>query len=184
MNYSHFNTELLDIMEQGRMRPNLKMVTLNPIKHKAVGSNGPPLNQNLWSVPTCITEEDEEVEEDVDCNTSGMLIPMVPLLPSMSRTGRDTTTGRLPAILTCLSPYLQVRLLCQRGTTRLWHTWSGLAFGKRWRQAYWKLLLTMCLRPVYMFIKASITRRNSVLETVEKGKLWRPNFMTLTESRI
>ena len=46
---------------------------------------------------------------------------MAPLLPSISRTGRDTTTSRLLVTWISLSPTLQVRPLSQRGTNRLQH---------------------------------------------------------------
>ena len=44
---SCLNTELLEIMEQGMMRPLLKLVTLKHIKHKPIGSNAPPLISKL-----------------------------------------------------------------------------------------------------------------------------------------
>ena len=39
MSCSCLNIELLKIMEQGKIRPKLKMLTLNHIKHKPVGRN-------------------------------------------------------------------------------------------------------------------------------------------------
>ena len=74
----------------------------------------------------------------MDCNASGAMTPTSPLLPSISRTGRDTTTSRLPSTWMILISSLQVRLLCQRGTTRFQHRsllhiemepspWSGFA---------------------------------------------------------
>ena len=65
--------------------------------------------------------------------------------------------------------------------------WSGFATShrrKRLRQAYGRLLLSLSQRPVYTAIKASLTRRNCVLETVKKGELWSPNFAMLPGSRI
>ena len=53
-------------------------------------------------------------EEAVDCDTSGALTPMVPLLPSISRTGRDTTTSRLLA--TCMSTLVQASFAQWNGT--------------------------------------------------------------------
>ena len=123
--------------------------------------------------------------------------PWLPFFP-VSRTGRDTTTSRLPATLIILNPTLQVRLLCQRGTTRLWHRsllhtemepspGSGFATShrrKRLRQANGGLLLSLCLRPNYMAIQASLTMRNHVLETVKIWKLWSPYFTMLPGSQI
>ena len=57
MNCSCLNIEVLEIMEQGKTRPVLKMVTLDYIKHKPVGSNAPQLIQKWESVSTCITEK-------------------------------------------------------------------------------------------------------------------------------
>ena len=111
---------------------------------------------------------------------------------------KDTTTSRLSATLMSLSLTLQGRHLCQWGTSRLWHRpllliemepslWSDFATShrrKRLRQAHGRLLLSLCQRPDYMAIKASLTRRNCVLETVKKGEMWSPNFIILPQSRI
>ena len=43
MSCNCLNIELLEITEQGRMGPNLKMVTLHHFKHLPVGSGAPPL---------------------------------------------------------------------------------------------------------------------------------------------
>ena len=51
----------------------------------------------------------------------GVQTPTAPLLPSISKTDRDTTSSRLLATWTSLSPTLQVRPLSQRGTTRPWN---------------------------------------------------------------
>ena len=96
------------------------MVSLNHIKHKYVGSNAFPLIQKWESVPTWKTK-DEDDEEAVDYDTSRALTPMAPLLPSSTRTDRDTTTNRPLATWVSLSPTLQMRPLSQRGTTRSWH---------------------------------------------------------------
>ena len=135
----------------------------------------------------------------VDYNTSGMPFPHSPLLPRVSRTGRDTATNRLPSTLMSLNPTLQVRSLCWRGTTKLWqrsllHTENGAQSlllplpppigGKDWDMPMEDCLLILCQRPGYMAIKASLTRRNYVLETVKKVELWSPNFTTLPGSRI
>ena len=152
MSYSCLNVELLEIMEQGRMWPSLKMVTLNHIKHKPVGSNTSLLIQKWESIPTCKTK-DEDDKEAVDWGTSGVLTPMASLLPSISRTGRDTTISRLPVTWMSLNPILQVRPLSQRGTTRLWHRYLlliemephyllcffHLSWGKRLRQT-WRIV--------------------------------------------
>ena len=114
------------------------MVTLNHIKHKPVGRIASLLIPKTWeSIPTCKTED----EEAVDCDTSGVLMSS-PHLPSISRTGRDTTTSRLPATWMSIIPTLQVRPLSQRGNTGLWprpllHTemepslWPGFAISLR-----------------------------------------------------
>ena len=138
-------------------------------------------SKNWGSVPTC-TKEEEEGGDVVGYNISGMPSPMAPLLPRVSKTGRDTTT-RLSVTLMSLNPTLQVRPLCQRGMTRLtqvsiahWNRNSvfGLALpyligGKGLRQAKGRPLQNLCQRPVYTALKASLTRRSHVLETVKKG---------------
>ena len=108
------------------------------------------------NIPT-LKREDADEEEAVECDTSGAPTPTIPLLPGISKTGRDTTNQRLLATYMSLSPTLQVRPLSQRGTTRPWHRpllhsemeprpWSGFASflrGKRLRQAcgglFWSL---------------------------------------------
>ena len=65
--------------------------------------------------------------------------------------------------------------------------WSGFAtFYRRngLRQAHGRLLQSLCRRPVYMAIQASLTRRSHILETMKKGELWSPDLITLPESRI
>ena len=47
MSCSHFHIKLSDIMEQGRMGPKLKMVTLNYIKHKPARCNASSLIQKM-----------------------------------------------------------------------------------------------------------------------------------------
>ena len=65
----------------------MRMVTLNDIGHKSVGSNAPPLH---WgSVPTYTTEEDDD--GICGCNTSGMIGAPADLLPGVSTAGRNTT---------------------------------------------------------------------------------------------
>ena len=82
------------------------MVIFNHMKHKPSGSNASPLIKNSGSVPTCTTEEDDGGEVK-DCNTSGMLFPKAPLLPSI--------------ILMTVRLSIKVRLLCQGSITRLQH---------------------------------------------------------------
>ena len=43
MSCCHLDIKLPEVMEQGRVGPKLKMVTLNYIKHKPVGCNASPL---------------------------------------------------------------------------------------------------------------------------------------------
>ena len=129
--------------------------------------------------------KDEDDEEAVDCDGSGVPTLMTPLLPSISRTDRDTNISRLPATWMSLNPTLQVRLLSQRDTTTLCHglllpsemehsPWSGFATshrGERLRQAQGGLLLSLCQKPVYMAIQAKLTRRNHIPETEKIGEL-------------
>ena len=69
------------------MAPKLEMVIFNHIKHKPIGSNASPLPKNSGSVPICTMYEDD-MDEVVDCNTSGMPSPMAFLLFRISRTTR------------------------------------------------------------------------------------------------
>ena len=64
--------------------------------------------------------EDESDEEAIDCDIRGADL-QGPLLPSIKRTVRDTTTSRLLASWMSLSPLLKVRPLSQRGATTTWH---------------------------------------------------------------
>ena len=106
---------------------------------------------------------------------------MAPLLPSISRTDRDTTTSRLPATWMSLNLTLQVRPLSQRSITRLqprsllhseWNTDCGLvchpSWRKRLRQPHEGLLLSLCLRPCLTAIQANLTRRNISLQLARK----------------
>ena len=124
----------------------------------------------------------------MDCDTSGVLIPTAPLLPSISRTGKDTTTSRHLATWMSLSPILQVRPLSKRGTTRPWYRpllhsemelslWPGFVTflrERRLRQAYAGPLLSLCQRPVYMTIQANLTKKNHILQTTKKGEIVKP----------
>ena len=93
----------------------------------------------------------------MDCETSQVPTPMAPFLPSIRRTGRDTTSSRLLATWTSLNPTLQVRPLRKRGTITLaqasYSLWNGtqsmawfchLPWGKRLRQTNGGLLLSLC----------------------------------------
>ena len=115
-------------------------------------------------------------------NTSGKPSPTAPLLPSIGRTGRDITPSRLSATFIGLSPTLQVKLLCKRGTIRLCHRslshiemepipGSGFPplIERKDRKAPGRLLLSLCQRPDYTTKEASFTRRNHVIETGKKG---------------
>ena len=123
MSCSHLDIKLLEVTEQGRTGPKLKMVTPNHIKHKPVGCNASPLIKNLKSIPTSKSADvdDEEADEAEGPGTSGVLTPMAPLSPSLNRTGGDTATSRLLATWMSLIPTLQVRTLSQRYPTRPWH---------------------------------------------------------------
>ena len=117
-------------------------------------------SKNLKSIPTWKTA-DEDNEGAEDCTTSGVLTPMAPFLPSISRTGGDTATSRLLSTWMSLIPTLKMRPLSQRWTTRPWHRsllhcknesspLPGHATpprGKRLRQPH-GLLLSLCQRPV------------------------------------
>ena len=147
MSSSCLHTELPEIMEQGRVSPKLQMVILQHIKYKPIGSNASPLIKIIGKAYQPVKPKNQDVEEAVDC---GVLIPMVPLFPSICRTGRDTTTSRLLATGTSLNPTLLERPLGQGGTTRLQQRpllhnetepspWLGLATslrGKRLRQTF------------------------------------------------
>ena len=197
MSCSHLHIELQGVTEEGRAWTKLKMVNLNHIMHKPVRSNTSPLIRKLGK------HTNLKNWRWVWWGGCGMWYirsadPHNPLLTSISRTGRDTTTSRLLATWMSLSPTLQVRPLSQRGTTSSWHRtlwnnetepslWPGFATSlrkKRLRQAYGGLLLNLCQRPVYMAIKASLTRRNHILETMKKGELWSLDLMMLPGSRI
>ena len=82
---SHFHIKLLEITEQGRVWPKLKMVTWNHIQHKTVKSNAsPPIQKwersKKWeSTPTWKTKDEDE-EEAVECDTSEALTPTAPFI--------------------------------------------------------------------------------------------------------
>ena len=78
MSCSHLDIKLPEVMEQGRMRPKLKMVTPNHIKHKLVWCNASPLIKNLKCIPTwkAADVDDGEAEEAEDSGTSGVPTPM------------------------------------------------------------------------------------------------------------
>ena len=150
-------------------------------------------------IPTCTSEEEEDDDAVVDCNYIRNTVPITPLLPRVSRTGRDTSTSRLSATLTSLSPTFQVRPLCQRGTNGLQNrslcmpkTEPNLGPGlatphrrKTLRQAHGRLLLSLCqTTSVYCHKGKSTLRGDCVLETVKEGEQGSPNFTILSGSRI
>ena len=116
---SHLHIELLEITEQGRAWPKLKMVTLNHIKHTPVRSNASQLIQEMVK-HTNLKPQGWGWWGDYGLLCSRSANPYRPLLPCMNRTGRNTTTSRLLAIWMILNPTLEVRYHIQRGTTRLW----------------------------------------------------------------
>ena len=63
-----------EVMEQGRMRPKLKMVTPNHIKHKPVGCNASPLIKKFEKHTSlnAADVDDEEAEETEGSGTSGL----------------------------------------------------------------------------------------------------------------
>ena len=65
------------------MGPQLKMATLNHIKHKSIGSNAFALKYLWGSVLTCTTGEDD-VDEVVDYNLSGMSSPQLPFFVALA----------------------------------------------------------------------------------------------------
>ena len=110
-------------------------------------------SKNWESVPAYTPEADDEGCRLWHVRNAN---PHAPLLPGVSRTGRDTITSRLSATLMSLHPNLQVRPLCQRGITGLqglvsfytlkWNPVLVLAFppiigGKDWdkpmEDCYW-----------------------------------------------
>ena len=93
MNCNHLHNELPEITKQGMARPKLKMVMLNHIKYKPVRSNACPLVKNGKAYQPKKTK-DKDDEEAVYYDTSDVPTPTASLLPSISRTGRDTTTSR------------------------------------------------------------------------------------------
>ena len=66
-------------------------------------------SKNFGSVPSC-TMDGADGDKDGDGNTSVTVFPMAPLVLRVSGTEKCT--------LMTFSPSIQVRLLCQRGTTR------------------------------------------------------------------
>ena len=183
-------------MEQGRVWPKLKMVSQNHIKHKPVRNNASSMIQNGKAFQC--EKPKMRIMRRLRMVIHQECWPPQPPSPSISRTGRDTTTSRLLAIWKSLIPTLQVRHLSQRGTTRPWHRyfwhiemeprpWSGFATpfrGKRLRQTHGRLLLNLPQRPVNMAIQASLTRRNHIPEAVMKRELQSPDLMTLLETEL
>ena len=161
------------------------MVTLNHVKHRPVRSNASLLIPKNWKEHQPEKPQMRMMRRLWTVTHQEYQPPMAPLLSSIRRTGRDTTTSRLFATWMGLSPTLQVRSLNQRGTSRFWHRpllhiemepslWPGFANPLRekgLRQAYGGLLLSLCQGPADMAIQASLTRRKHILETVKKWEL-------------
>ena len=103
MSGSRLNVDPLEIIEQWRPSPRLEMVAFNHIKHNAVGNNVSPFIKKVGKCTNLHTGGDD-VGEIVDCETSGTLSPMTPLLLRVSDTGRCNTTCGLPTTLTALHP--------------------------------------------------------------------------------
>ena len=177
--------KLPEVMEQGRMGPKLKMVTLNHIKHKPVRCNASPVIKKFKKHTKLKKTADKDDDEAGNHDTSGAPTPLDPFPPSVSITGGDTATSRLLATWNSLIPTLQVRPLNQRWTTRPWHRsllycemepslWPCLATPlrrKRLKQTHGRLLLSLYQRPDNMATQAGLTRRNHIPEIVKKREL-------------
>ena len=147
------------------------------------------------SVPTCTTEDDDEVVDSWHIRNT--ILPVC-IFPRVSRTCRDTNTREFSATLMNPSCNLQVRPLGQRGTTRPWQRsllhiemeaslWFGFVTSHRrkiLRQTHGRLLMSLYQISIYTVMKASLTRWEQVLVSVMKGELWSPNFMLVPRSRI
>ena len=62
--------------------------------------------------------------------------------------------------------------------------WSGLASPHRRKGLRQTHRMSLCQRPINMAIETCLTRRNHLLKTVEKRKLWIPNLTLLPGNRI
>ena len=96
---SHPDIKLLEVTEQGRMRPKLKMVNLNHIKHNLLDVMLLHWSKNLKSIPNwkAADVDDGEAKEVEDSGISGAPTTTDPLSPSLNRAGGDTATSRLLA---------------------------------------------------------------------------------------
>ena len=142
-------------------------------------------------VMTCTTEEDE------DCDISGTMPTIAPLLPRISDTDWCTFFW-LPAKPVTIRLRIKVRLLWHIGTTKLWQRpllklnqnpaldlilvscMGGWGLGKSRRG----LVVGLHQEPVHTAIKASLTGRKRILNVIEKGKLRSLDFMILPQSKI
>ena len=138
---------------------------------------------NWENVPT-FTMDEHDVDGVVDWNTPGMPSPTALLFPKIGETAR------------CITRWLL--LLYQWPITRIWQrqflnikpepsfssAYATSHRDQRLRQAKQRLLLILNQRPVNVIIKASLTRRNSILKIVTKEETWCLDFMMLPGSRI
>ena len=153
-------------------------------------------SKKFWSVKTCKTDEDDGDEVE-DSNTSGMPSLIAPILPRFTGACRCTSSWLPPTLMTVRLSN-KARLLHQDGIARLWHRLflhikpepslcSGPGTPHRgWvlAQSKWGLLVSLCLRPIDVTIKASLTRRNRILNVVNKEKLWSPDIRVLLGNRM
>ena len=168
-------------------------MTLHHIKHKPIGTMLLHWSKSWGRVPAWTTDGDED-EEDFD--TSGIISPISPFLPRVS-TGRCNSQW-IPTILMTIRLRVNVRPLCQGGTSRLWHklflnikpepslwlcsgtphTDQGLGQSKE------GLMVSLYQGPVNKSIQSSLTRRYRILNTVKKGKVSIPDFTTQPGGRM
>ena len=124
MSCSCIHIELPEVVEQGRAWTKLKMVTWTILSTNLLEVMLFHWCKKWESIPTWKTKD----EEAVDCETSGVLTPTAPIFLASAELA-DTTTSRLLATWTSLSPTFHMRPLHQRGSTRTWHRplsqWNG-----------------------------------------------------------
>ena len=135
--------ELLEIMEQWRTRPKLKMVTFNILITNLLEVMLLHRSKNWGSVTNRATEEDDD--DVVDWNQEHC--PPVCLFLRRCRTGRDTITSRLSA--TKEAPLVSgTSLLHIEMEPSLWLGFAILHRRKILRQVHGRLLLSLCQRPI------------------------------------
>ena len=197
MSCSCLNIELPEVMEQGRVSPKLKMVTWTILSTNWLEVMLLHWSKKWESIPTCKTA-DEDDEEAVDCDTSGVLTPMVPILP-VSVEPADTlppadflTPGWVSVPLSKWG-LLAKEAPLDPGTglfwTVKWNPGCGLALlplleGKDWdkpmEDCCWACARNQLIWP---YRQASLGR-NHILETVKKKELWNQDLATLPGSKI